>query len=136
MEPADAAGRSVGEGIVSVVIADDDRIFGAALKDVIAAAPQLRLVGVAEDAAGAIALTERHHPDVAVLDVRMPGGGLAAAREIRTRSPRTSIIALSAYDDRDTVTSMASAGARTHLVKARVTGDDVVAAIRQASGRG
>jgi DNA-binding NarL/FixJ family response regulator len=136
MEPSEAAGKSVGEGIISVVIADDDEMFGAALEEVIAAAPQLRLVGMAEDAAGAIALTERHHPDVAVLDVRMPGGGVEAAREISTRSPRTTIIGLSAYDDRDTVTSMAGAGARTHLVKAQVTGNDVVAAIRQAAGRG
>lgn len=118
------------------MIADDDGIFGAALEEVIAAAPQLRVAGKAEDAAGAIALTARHHPDVAVLDVRMPGGGIQAAREIRARSPRTSIIALSAYDDRNTVTSMAAAGARTHLVKGRVTGNDVVAAIRQAAGRG
>jgi DNA-binding NarL/FixJ family response regulator len=73
---------------------------------------------------------------VVVLDVRMPGGGVQAALEITRRSPGTRIIALSAYEDRDTVNSMAAAGAREHLVKGRVTGDDVVLAIRQAAGRG
>lgn len=136
MHASDATDASVEEGVISVAIADDDQMFCAALQEVIASSPQLRLVGVAEDAAGAIALAEQHRPDVAVLDVRMPGGGVQAAREIRRRSPRTSIIALSAYGDRDTVDSMVAAGAAEHLVKGRVTGDDLVTAIWQAAARG
>jgi DNA-binding NarL/FixJ family response regulator len=118
------------------VVADDDRTFSAALQEVIVTAPQLRLVGLAGDAMEAVTLAERHRPDVVVLDVRMPGGGVEAAREMRRRSPATSIIALSAYEDRDNVASMAGAGAHEYLVKCRVTSDDVVRAIRQAAGRG
>ena len=127
---------SSGDSVITVVVADDDRTFSAALQEVIVAAPQLCLVGLAGDATEAVALAERHRPDVVVLDVRMPGGGVEAAREVRRRSPATSIIALSAYEDRDNVASMVGAGADAYLVKGRVTSDDVVRAIRQAAGRG
>jgi DNA-binding NarL/FixJ family response regulator len=136
MDASQAASLSSEDSvIITVVLADDDRTFSAALQEVIVTAPQLRLVGLAGDATEAVALAERHQPDVAVLDVRMPGGGVAAAREMRRRSPATSIIALSAYEDRDNVASMVGAGAQAYLVKGRVTSDDVVRAIRQAAGR-
>jgi DNA-binding NarL/FixJ family response regulator len=136
MDASQAASISSEDSVVTVLVADDDRTFSAALQEVIVTAPQLRLVGLAGDAAEAVALAELHRPDVVVLDVRMPGGGVEAAREVRRRSPATSIIALSAYEDRDTVASMAGAGAHEYLVKGRVTSDDVIRAIRQATGRG
>jgi DNA-binding NarL/FixJ family response regulator len=136
MDVSHTASISSGDSVITVVVADDDRTFSAALQEVIVTAPQLRLVGLAGDAIEAVALAERHRPDVVVLDVRMPGGGVEAAREVRRRSPATSIIALSAYEDRENVASMAGAGADAYLVKGRVTCDDVVRAIREAAGRG
>jgi DNA-binding NarL/FixJ family response regulator len=136
MDASHAASISSGDSVITVVVADDDRTFSAALQEVIMTAPQLRLVGLAGDSAEAVALAERHRPDVVVLDVRMPGGGVEAAREVRRCSPATSIIALSAYEDRDNVASMAGAGAHEYLVKGRVTCDDVIRAIRQAAWRG
>ena len=136
MDVSQALSLSSEDSVITVVLADDDRVFSAALQEVIVTAPQLRLVGLAGDATEAVALAERHRPDVAVLDVRMPGGGVEAAREMRRCSPTTSIIALSAYEDRDNVASMVGAGAQAYLVKGRVTSDDVVRAIRQAAGRG
>jgi DNA-binding NarL/FixJ family response regulator len=135
MDVSNSVSISSGDSVITVVVADDDRTFSAALQEVIVTAPQLRLIGLAGDATEAIALAERHRPDVVVLDVRMPGGGVEAAREVRRRSPATSIIALSAYEDRDNVASMAGAGAGEYLVKGRVTSDDVVRAIREAAGR-
>src|ERR1700730_14860667 len=135
MDVSQAASLSSEDSVITVVLADDDRVFSAALQEVIVTAPQLRLVGLAGDATEAVALAERHRPNVAVLDVRMPGGGVEAAREMRRCSPATSIIALSAYEDRDNVASMVGAGAQAYLVKGRVTSDDVVRAIRQAAGR-
>jgi DNA-binding NarL/FixJ family response regulator len=136
MDVSDSASISSADTVITVVVADDDRTFSAALQEVIVTTPQLRLVGLACDATEAVALAERHRPDVVVLDVRMPGGGVEAARELRRRSPATSIIALSAYEDRDNVASMAGAGAHQYLVKGRVTSDDVVRAIREAARRG
>ncbi len=112
------------DGAVRVVIADDDPSIRSALSDLVATDPQLEVVGVAADANEAIALADRHHPDVAILDVRMPGGGGPhAAREIKRRSPQTRVIALSAYDDRTTVLDMVRAGATGYLVKGGQIGD-------------
>src|SRR4030081_2031577 len=117
MDVSHIARISSEDSVITVVVADDDRPFSAALQEVIVTAPQLRVVGLAGDATEAVALAERHRPDVAVLDVRMPGGGVEAAREMRRCSPTTSIIALSAYEDRENVASMVGAGAAAYFGK-------------------
>lgn len=78
----------------------------------------MELVGVGTDALQVIELAGTLAPDVAVIDVRMPeGGGAAAARGIRQVSPSTRIVALSAYEDRTTVLEMLRAGAVGYVVK-------------------
>lgn len=117
---------------VRVLVADDDPMIRLALSEVLAAEDDLQVVAVAEDAVQAIALAVVHGPDVAVLDVRMPGGGGAhAAREIRVRSPRTQLLAFSAYDDSGTVDELMRIGVREYLVKG-VTNAEIVAAVRRA----
>ncbi|NUT51888.1 MAG: response regulator transcription factor [Saccharothrix sp.] len=114
-----------------MVISDDDPLLRDALRDVLDAEPDLEVVAVARDADEAIALVERHAPAVVVLDLRMPGGGGGrAAREIRVRSPRTGILALSALADPDVFREIRSAGVEEHLVKG-VPNDDIVAAVRR-----
>jgi EAL domain-containing protein (putative c-di-GMP-specific phosphodiesterase class I)/DNA-binding NarL/FixJ family response regulator len=103
---------------VRVLIADDDRTVREALAELIQSEPGLELVGVASGSEEAIARAEEVQPDVAVLDVRMSGGGgPAAARGIRRASPSTRILALSAYSDRGPVIEMIRAGAAGYLVK-------------------
>ena len=98
---------------VRVLIADDDGRMRGALSDLIRQERTLQLVGAVSDAAAAVDLAEQEQPDVALVDVRMPGGGGAkAAREIRRRSPNTRVIALSVHDDRQTVLQMLEAGVR------------------------
>ena len=59
-------------------------------------APDQRAAATAEDADGAIAAAARVQPDVALVDVRMPGGGASAARGIKECSPHTGVLAFSA----------------------------------------
>ena len=88
------------------------------LKDVLDAESDIAVVAVAADVDEAIRLAEHHRPAVAVLDVRMPGGGGArAAREIARRSPGTAILAFSAYADRASIAGLAAAGVTEYLVK-------------------
>ena len=72
---------------------------------------------MAEDADQAILVGGARAPDVAVVDVRMPGGGAGATRGIKLRSPHTGVIAFSAHDDPLTRQEMLDAGADGYLVK-------------------
>jgi DNA-binding NarL/FixJ family response regulator len=116
-----------------VLIADDDPMMIEALADLVASRPFLLLVGVAADGEQAIAIACRERPDVALLDVRMPGGGPETARGIRACSPGTAIVALSAYRDRESMEGMRDAGTREYLVKGSATIDAIVSAIRGAA---
>ncbi|WP_306744835.1 response regulator [Saccharothrix yanglingensis] len=116
---------------IAVVISDDDPLIRDALREVLDAEPDLRVVAVARDADEAIEMTARHAPAVVVLDVRMPGGGGGrAVREIRLRSPRVGILALSAYADSAAVGEIKRAGVSEYLVKG-VPNSDIVAAVRR-----
>ena len=122
---------------ITVIIADDEPAIREALAEMIAAEPSLELLGVAGDPDEAIYLARTRHPDVAVLDAKMPaGGGAKAARGIRACAPGTRILAFSAHDDRGSVHDMATAGAEDYLTKG-VLGDEIVATIhRIVQGRG
>jgi len=101
-----------------VLISDDDVMIREVLKDVLDAESDIAVVAVAADVDETIRLAEHHRPAVAVLDVRMPGGGGArAAREIARRSPGTAILAFSAYADRASIAGLAAAGVTEYLVK-------------------
>lgn len=115
-----------------VLVADDDPMLRMALSEVIEAERDLHVIAAASDAEEAADLAERHTPDVAVIDVRMPrGGGSHATREIRTRSPRTQVLAFSAYDDSGAAEELKRLGAREFLVKG-ITNAEIIAAVRRA----
>lgn len=103
---------------VRVLVAEDEPIFRAALADLVAGESSLELVGTAQDADEAIEIARRERPNVALLDVRMPGGGgPRATREICVLLPETKVLALSASEDRDAVFGMLRAGAIGYLLK-------------------
>jgi EAL domain-containing protein (putative c-di-GMP-specific phosphodiesterase class I)/CheY-like chemotaxis protein len=103
---------------IRVLVADDDPVLRDALSALIGSDESMELVGAAHNAPQAVELAVRHRPDVAVLDVRMPGGGgPKAALEIREMSPSTRVLAFSAYEDRSTVIDMLRAGAVGYLLK-------------------
>jgi EAL domain-containing protein (putative c-di-GMP-specific phosphodiesterase class I)/CheY-like chemotaxis protein len=92
----------------------------------------LELVAAVGDAPSAIEAATRERPDVALVDVRMPGGGVHAAREIKSCSPETKVIAFTAHHDRATVLEMLEAGAVGYLLKGGSV-DAIVEAIEQAA---
>ena len=101
-----------------VLIADDDANIRDALRGLLDSEDGLEVVAVSADAIEAVDAATHERPDVAILDVKMPGGGgPAAARGIRAASPETRIVALSAYGDRASVVEMLRAGAVAYLVK-------------------
>lgn len=94
--PQSPAGSAAGD--LSVVLADDNPEMLAALVALFDQEPGFTVVGTAMTTPELIALVRREGPDVAVVDVRMPGGGApAAAGPLLEHSPRTVLIALSAH---------------------------------------
>lgn len=98
-------------------------------------APDIQVVGEADDGEMALALIERLHPDVAVLDCQLPGvEGAAVAQEVARRGLPVRVVALSAYDDDRYLAGMLAAGAVGYLLKNEAPGQ-IVAAV-QAAMRG
>jgi EAL domain-containing protein (putative c-di-GMP-specific phosphodiesterase class I)/ActR/RegA family two-component response regulator len=105
-----------------VLVADDDDAVVDVLRALIQSQTDLRLIGSASDTEHAISIAVREQPDIALIDVRMPGGGgVRAAREISRRCPRTRVIALTAHEDEATVIAMMAAGANAYVPKGEST---------------
>lgn len=118
---------------IRVLIANDEAVLRSALADLISSDDAFELVGAARNADEAIAMAEATKPDVAIVDVRMPGGGgLRVAEELRERAPGTRVIAHTAVDDRTTVVRMRRGGAVGYLAKGTAP-SDIIDAIRGAS---
>jgi EAL domain-containing protein (putative c-di-GMP-specific phosphodiesterase class I)/CheY-like chemotaxis protein len=121
------------DGAIRVLIADDEAVLRTALADLVASDYDFELVGTARDADEAIALAEETRPDVALVDVRMPGGGgLRVAEELHERFPETRVLAHTAVDDRATVVRMLQGGAVGYLVKGTQP-SEILGAIRRAA---
>jgi len=117
---------------IKVMIAEDESAVREALADLVDSDPDMELVGAVKDAAEAIEVALREHPDVALVDVKMPaGGGAHATREIRKGSPQTQVVALSAYEDRRTVLEMLRAGVVGYVVKG-TSADEILYTIRRS----
>jgi DNA-binding NarL/FixJ family response regulator len=132
IEPWRALKRKRGAQTVSirVLVAEDAPVVRTALEALISTVPDLELVGMAEDAVEAIELARVTRPDVAIVDVKMPGGGGSrAAREILWHSPETAVLALSARAERDCVQEMRAAGAACYVLKG-TPADQIVQIIR------
>jgi EAL domain-containing protein (putative c-di-GMP-specific phosphodiesterase class I)/DNA-binding NarL/FixJ family response regulator len=122
--------------VVTVLIAEDDTQLRTVLSALIDSEPALRLVGAARDADEAIELAREARPDVAIVDVNMPGGGGAkVARELRRSVPSTKVLALTAAADRNTVLEMLEAGVVGYLVKGSSTEDILESIERAGSGQ-
>jgi PAS domain S-box-containing protein len=114
------------------LVAEDEQPLREAICDLLRSEAEMEVVGSAGSADEAVDLAAETMPDIALLDVRMPGGGPAAARGIRVRSPKTRVLALSAHEDQATVLEMLGAGAIGYLIKG-ISPAEVVEAVQRAA---
>jgi two-component system NarL family response regulator len=114
----------------SVLLVDDHALFRTGVANIINQEPDLRVVGEAGNGVEAIAAYERHHPDVTLLDLRMPVmEGVEVVRRIRERDPAARFIVLTTYDTDDEITRALKAGAKAYVLK-DISADDLVSCIR------
>jgi two-component system NarL family response regulator len=102
---------------VRVLIADDHPPTRADLREALEEDGRFTVCAEAADAAGAIEAAIREHPDLCVVDVRMPGGGVSAVWEIAARLPETKVVMLTVSADDSDLFAALRAGAAGYLLK-------------------
>ncbi|MGW4353787.1 response regulator [Nocardia sp. NPDC004582] len=116
---------------ITVLIADDHAVFRSGLRAVVDAHPDLECVAEVGDGRAAIEAAARTHPDVAILDVRMPKLDGLAATEAIVAAGGTRVLLLTTYDSEANLHRALSAGASGFLLKS-LPPEELVAAIRVA----
>jgi DNA-binding NarL/FixJ family response regulator len=119
-----------------VLLADDHRIVREGLRSLLREEPDVEIVGEAAHGREAVDWALRLKPDVVIMDVSMPLiDGDEATRQIKTHLPQTRIIALSTYNEPETIEKMYQAGAEGYVLKT-ASADELLAAIRGSRARG
>jgi len=118
---------------IRVLLVDDHEIVRLGLMTLINDRPDMEVVGEAGTAAEAVRAVERLHPDVALMDIRMPGeGGLEAARQIASRFSQTKVVMLTSFADDELVMQAIEAGAVGYVLK-QVGNDELLRAVAAAA---
>jgi DNA-binding NarL/FixJ family response regulator len=116
---------------IKVLIADDHFLARRGLYGILDDEADMECVSVAEDGKEAVALAQKHRPDVAIIDVAMPNmNGIEATREIKKACPDTAVIVISGYKYDHYILSCIEAGAEGYLLKENVLGESLLSAIR------
>jgi NarL family two-component system response regulator LiaR len=117
---------------IRLVIADDHVLVRQGIRAFLDTYEDLAIVGEAEDAATATQLCAAQKPQVALVDLVMPGGGIAATRDIRAASPETQVIVLTSFEDARQILAAVQAGALSCLLK-DIDADGLAEAVRKAA---
>lgn len=102
---------------IRVAVADDHPMFRAGVVTSLREEEGIEVVGDAADGSAALSLARTELPDVMVLDINMPGGGLETARRIAVACPATRIVMLTVSEDEDDLLAAMKAGASGYVLK-------------------
>jgi two-component system NarL family response regulator len=116
-------------GAARVLVVDDHALLRTGVANIISQEPDLQVVAEAANGLEAVQAFARHHPDVTLLDLRMPVmEGVEAVREIRQLDPDAKVIVLTTYDADEDITRALKAGAKAYILK-DISADALVACI-------
>lgn len=122
------------EVALRVVVVDDQTVVREGLVTILDLLAGVEVVGSGSDGEEAVALVKDHHPDVVLMDLRMPRcDGVEATRRIRSEHPATEVVVLTTYEDDDSILAALDAGARGYLTKDAAS-HQIAQAIRAAAG--
>jgi DNA-binding NarL/FixJ family response regulator len=118
---------------VRVLIADDQALFREGLRTLLSTRPEVEVVGEAANGEEALALVDALHPDVVLMDLRMPVmDGIVATARIRDRLPAVPVLVLTTFDDDASLFGALRAGAAGYLLK-DVSSETLVSAVTAAA---
>ena len=118
-------------GTIRVMVADDQRIVREGLSSLLVLLDGIEVVGAAADGEQAVQLAAELHPDVVLMDLRMPRcDGVEATRQLRDRFPDIKVLVLTTYADDHSVIDALRAGARGYLTK-DAGADEIQRALQQ-----
>jgi DNA-binding NarL/FixJ family response regulator len=119
--------------VIRVLVVDDHQLVRAGLITLLEAAADIQVAGEAADGRQALAAAKAASPDVVLMDLSMPVlDGVAATRLLLAELPRTRVVALTSFSDRQRVTDVLAAGATGYVLKDSRP-DDLLAAVRAAA---
>jgi DNA-binding NarL/FixJ family response regulator len=105
-------------GPIRVVLADDHAVVRKGIREFLEEEKDIAVVAEAADGEAALALVAEHGPDLAVLDIQMPGlSGIEVTRRIRAEHPHVRVLILTAYDDDPYIVALLQAGASGYILK-------------------
>jgi len=116
--------------MIRVLLVDDQTLIRQGIAMLLELEPDLEVVGAVGDGRAAIEAVERLHPDVVLMDVRMPEmDGVTATRELHRRFPDVGVIILTTFDDDEYIFEGLKAGARGYLLK-DISSEEMAEAVR------
>ena len=121
--------------MVKIMIVDDHAILREGLKVVLSRESDFRIVGEAADGSEAVKKAMKLHPDVIVMDIRMPYSGLQATMDITQALPETKILMLTVSETEADLVESVKAGARGYMLKG-MGAEELVAAVRTVASGG
>lgn len=120
--------------MITVLLADDHSIVRAGLRRIVEETEDMRVVAEAADGREAIHLVRQHLPDVAVIDISMPGlDGLEVISQLHTALPKLPLLVLTMHEEEQYVVRAIEAGAMGYLTKQSAP-EQLVSAIRRVFG--
>jgi two-component system response regulator DevR len=118
-----------------ILLVDDHEVVRLGLKALLERHPQFDIIGEASTAREALEMVGNYHPDVVVMDIRLPGtSGIEACEEITSRYPETRVIMLTSYAEDEMLFSAIRAGASGYILK-QIASEELVRAL-EVIGRG
>ncbi len=121
------------EGNISLLIAEDSTPFRIGLRALLKTAPDMTLLGEAEDGMQAVAMALALQPDVILMDLQMPAlNGIEATHQVMQSCPHIAILMLTMFEDDESVFAAMQAGARGYLLKGALR-NEILAAVRAAA---
>lgn len=122
--------------MIKVILAEDHHLVRAGIRSLLERAPDIKIIGEAENGMEAIQMAQQLTPDVVVMDINMPHlNGIAAIKQMQEQSITANVVILSMYSDATLVRQAIDSGAKGYVLKQSVSAELPLAVRAAAQGK-